>query len=50
MDSECSDRYEFHLYYRSLFPRSLVVAQYILLEDSTSCGLNEIFLSIYAAV
>ena len=41
-DGECSDHYEFPICTVALcFPKTLVVAQYIVLVDSTSCGLNE---------
>jgi hypothetical protein len=45
-DSECPDRLEFPICAIVLCSRSFVVAQYIVLVDSTSCGLNEIFHSI----
>jgi hypothetical protein len=42
------ERYEFLTCTVALFfSRSLVVAQYIVFEDSTCCSLNEIFHSIY---
>ena len=48
-DGECPDRYEFPLCTVTLCSsEALSLSILIVLEDSTSCGLNEIFLSIYA--
>ena len=47
-DRECPDLPISYLYRRSVFSGSLVVGQYIVLEDSNSCSFNEISHSIYA--